>query len=140
MNFAIKDKSSGTFAAEYRPGEEYKFILRAPYSLRTNLSCGELVGNEFVKLSPTGLLLMSEGYAWNGASGPAIDTVDFIRGSGAHDATYQLFRDGMLSMDQRQAADKLLHTLVLEDGMWKIRANWVYLGVRIGGRYYTRPN
>jgi len=140
MNLIIEAPGDATFHAEYRPRMEYKFLMRAPYALQTNISCSKLVGNEFVTLSPTGLLMMAEGYAWNGASGPAIDTVDFVRGSGTHDALYQLIREGHIGMEHRKAADELLRTIALEDNMWKIRANWVYLGVRIGGRYYTRSN
>lgn len=136
----LQVSSDAAFQVQYRPRMEYKFLMRAPYAVQTDINCGHLAGNEFVRINPTGLLMMAEGYAWNGASGPAIDTVDFVRGSGAHDAVYQLIREGHLGMEHRKAADELLHRIVLEDNMWKIRANWVYLGVRIGGRYYTRSN
>lgn len=136
MHLIIGTKDD-TFVARYRPGEKYKFIMVNPYGFRTDLIPAMPIQTPFASLSRTGLLILEAGYAWNGASGPAIDTVDFVRGSGGHDALYQFLRDGLLDMSHRQAADDLLYRTVLEDGMIKARAAWVYAGVRLAGRLYT---
>lgn len=80
-----------------------------------------------------GKILICGGYAWDGASGPAIDTLNFMRGSLAHDVAYQALREGHLPPEFREPADRMLRRIVLEDGMWAIRAWWVYHAVRLGG-------
>jgi hypothetical protein len=40
---------------------------------------------------------------------------------------------GLLPLEYRESADQLLRTVCLQDGMWKVRAWWVYQAVRIGG-------
>lgn len=138
LQIPLDAPGDSSFHVIYRPGHEYKFILHAGYELRTNICPPRKVSTDFVSLSPTGLLVLAKDYAWNGASGPAIDTVDFIRGSGAHDALYQLLSQGLLPLNYRKAADQLLMQIVLEDKMWKLRASWVYAGVRIAGRLYLK--
>ena len=74
---------------------------------------------------------MKKGYAWDGPSGPTIDTRNFMRGSLVHDALYQLMREEHLDKETyRKPADQLLRDMCREDGMWSIRAWWVYLAVR----------
>ena len=75
------------------------------------------------------LLIVRKGYAWDGPSGPTVDTKNFMRGSLVHDALYQLMREGLLSRDLRDEADKLLRRICIEDGMSAVRAWIVYQGV-----------
>ncbi len=45
-----------------------------------------------------------------------------------------LFRHGHVDAHRyKDTADRLLQTICVEDGMFKIRAWWVYKGVKIGG-------
>lgn len=86
-----------------------------------------------------GVLHIDRGYAWDGPSGPAIHTANFMRGSLVHDALYQLMREGHLAASRyRDDADKELKLTCLEDGMSSLRAWWVYHGVRLGGGPSTR--
>lgn len=79
-------------------------------------------------------LIVKSGYAWDGPSGPTIDTKNFMRGSLVHDALYQLMRYGHLDKNvYRIHADRELQHICIEDGMCWIRAQFVYWGVRIGG-------
>ena len=78
-------------------------------------------------------LKILKGYCWDGPSGPAIDTKDFMRGSLVHDCLYQLIREGYIRSSYRKKADTLLRKICREDGMSLIRSIWVYLGVRIFG-------
>ena len=71
-------------------------------------------------------ILIYWGYAWDGASGPAIDTDTIMRGSLMHDALYQLIETKKLPSHYKRAADKLLYKICREDGMWWLRAQWVY--------------
>lgn len=79
-------------------------------------------------------LTVQAGYCWDGASGPAIDTANFMRGSLFHDVLYQAMREGQLDRKYRKKADQILRKICLEDGMSRIRAWWVYSAVRIGAR------
>ena len=94
---------------------------------------------EYLTLTTQGLLTIKKGFPWDGASGPGIDTVNFIRGSLVHDALYWLMREGGLPEKWRMAADKELRRICLEDGMWKVRAWWVYVGVRRFARKASLP-
>ena len=117
---------------KYREG--YKYQLATDYTVATGIIPPAVIITEYIHLYPDGSLFVKEGYAWDGPSGPTVDTLNFMRGSLAHDALYQLMREGQLDHDTcREAADRLLQRLCLEDGMWALRGWWVYQGVRIFG-------
>lgn len=119
--------------------EGYKYQLEEVYQHQTGIIPLQPGGNRFVGIDGAGRLTLAAGYAWDGASGPAIDTPTFMRGSLVHDALYQLMRLGVISKDTgRRPADMLLRQIVREDGMWVVRAWWVYHAVRIFGGHYLR--
>lgn len=118
----------------------YKYQLEEDFELLVDLRPYNLSTNRFVSLDDLGMLRIGAGYAWDGASGPAIDTLNFMRGSLVHDALYQLIRLGVLSYEDRAAADELLYHLVREDGMWLPRAAWVYSAVRLFGGAFMQAN
>lgn len=115
----------------YKKG--YKYQLAESYSQITNLYPGSLIHTEYIQLTLSGVLTIKEGYAWDGPSGPTIDTKNFMRGSLVHDALYQLIRLGYLPPHAKEDADNLLYSMCLEDGMSTIRASWVRLCVQVGG-------
>ena len=92
-----------------------------------------IVDNEYIKIA-SGDLCIKKGYAWDGPSGPTIDTKNFMRGSLVHDALYQLLRENELPPTCRKFADLLLKDICRKDGMSWIRAQWVYLGVKLMGK------
>jgi hypothetical protein len=114
----------------YRSG--YKYQLKKPVSLPTRvLPDEESVIDGFVKLGVDGTLEIGNGYAWDGPSGPTIDTKNFLRGSLVHDALYQLMREtGLDSATWRQTADEELVRLCDVDGMSRVRRWWVLMAVR----------
>lgn len=85
----------------------------------------------FIILSSSGLLTISKGYAWDGPSGPTIDTKTFMRGSLVHDALCQLMRMKLLPITLKDYADRSLQRICKEDGMCRFRAWYVYWGVRL---------
>jgi hypothetical protein len=88
-----------------------------------------------LKLTKTGMLTLKKNWQWNGASGPAIDTTNFMRGCAVHDALYYFIRAKLLPMSARKKADKALRRIIREDGMNWFRAKYVYHFVRVwGGR------
>ena len=120
---------------KYRSG--YKYQLAEEYTIETGI-IGGLAQTEFLLLSEDGLLTIKSGYAWDGPSGPTVDTSDFMRGSLVHDALYQLMRQGYLSLDAREDVDRLLQVICLEDGMSSFRAHYVFEGVSFFGEEFVK--
>ncbi len=128
---------------EYRKLPKYKYRLEAEYHHQTNINTNAYVhrmkGNIWlISLSPSGALACKEGYAWDGASGPTIDTKSTIRASLVHDALYQLISTGKLPKSARRAADRLLYNIMIEDGSSRFRASYYYRAVRMFGASHTR--
>lgn len=109
----------------------YKYQLASDYVVAVGIIL--TVNTKFLVLTGDGYLFIREGYAWDGPSGPTLDTKNFMRGSLVHDALYQLMRGGQIPESYREHADRLLQKMCVEDGMLPIRAWWVYKGVRFGG-------
>lgn len=76
----------------------------------------------FIDLSDNGYMTLKAGFAYDGPSGPTIDTPSSMRGAGFHDGTYRLIRLGLLPESCRAQADENLRRMCLEDGMNEIRA------------------
>ena len=116
----------------YRAG--YKYQLSEEYSTDIPIIPDDDIDTEYIDLSSAGRLIIKQGYAWDGPSGPTVDTLNFMRGSLVHDALYQLMRTGKLDKEiHRKPADRLLQQMCKEDGMSSIRAWGVYKGLRFGG-------
>lgn len=115
---------------KYKAG--YKYQLHEAYRVMTGIT-GYLISTGYLALDLDGMLHIQDGYAWDGPSGPTVDTPAFMRGSLVHDALYQLIRTGHIGIRHRKDADILLREICREDGMSAIRAWWVYQGVRFGG-------
>jgi len=112
----------------------YKYQLKEDYVTETRITPPTPIQTEYIALTSQGRISIKRGYAWDGPSGPTIDTLNFMRGSIVHDALYQLIREGHLEEGKyREPADRLLQKMCIEDGMSKLRAWWVYKGVRLGG-------
>ena len=88
---------------QYKAG--YKYQLVADYVISVSLPT--TAETMFLSLTE-GQLFIRAGYAWDGPSGPAIDTKNFMRGSLVHDAIYQLITDGHVPEHYRWYADRML--------------------------------
>jgi hypothetical protein len=119
---------------DYRSLKRYKYQLLGDYSIQLAIIPEKGVETPFVTLMKSGHLTIKKGYAWDGPSGPTFDTPSFMRGSLVHDVLYQLLRMGAFPSYEKEYADNLLREQCIEDGMPKIRAFWVYWGVRVFGR------
>lgn len=116
----------------YRNG--YKYQIATDYTVTIPITPENDIQTDFIALNTAGELVIKKGYAWDGPSGPTIDTPNFMRGSLVHDALYQLMREQHLNNhNYRDAADRLLRKLCREDGMNPIRAWFVYKGVSLFG-------
>jgi hypothetical protein len=118
----------------------YKYQLKATCCISIDIKPATPIHTQYINLDTEGKLTISQGYAWDGPSGPTIDTLTFMRGSLIHDALYQLMREGHLDHNvHRDAADRILQKICKEDGMWCLRAEWVYQGVRLFAEIAADP-
>lgn len=121
----------GGIRIEYQLGYKYRLRKQVSFTLPAifrEFDCSV----DMVKLQG-GVLTVAKGYAWDGASGPTVDTKDSMRGSLLHDALYQLIREGQLPRDFKQLADQLFYSMCRRDGMGVVRAwLWFRALVRFG--------
>ena len=111
------------------------------YTISIDIETEEDIEMSFIVLTSDGKLTIKNRYAWDGPSGPTIDTKSFMRGSLVHDALYQLMRERKLDyLEHREYADNLLKKICLEDGMSKFRAWYVHKAVCKFGEKNARPS
>ncbi len=122
---------------KYRSG--YKYQLAEDYYLYVNIFSEKDILTEFIDLDKEGFLWIRKGYAWDGPSGPTIDTRTFMRGAFVHDVLYQLIRQGFLKPEDRELADLELKRICLEDGMSRLRVWWVFKGLRWFASFAALP-
>lgn len=121
---------------KYRDG--YKYQLYEDETFQTGIF-GRNINTEYIELFANGVFVIRHGYAWDGASGPTIDTKNSMRGALFHDAGYQLMREGRLPLDYKTYFDEEFYRILRKDGMSFLRA-WVwYNAVRDFGKSSTLP-
>lgn len=117
---------------KYKQGG-YLYQLAEGYAqdISRYINPGKPICGEWSVISNHGLLIIKDGYAWDGGSSPFASipliggwtrTKATIRCSLVHDALYQLIRTGFLPHNYKAAADMLLHDIAIEDGMFAWRA------------------
>lgn len=120
-----------------------KYWLVDPYETQlVYVAPGVDIETDFIRLSASGRLLLRKGFAWNGASGPTWDDHTNMRGSGVHDALYELMAAGLLGPEWREPADMELRRIMVEDGMHPDRAEIWFNMVRTFGKKFactTKP-
>jgi hypothetical protein len=122
----------------YRELHGYKYQLMERYSFDVAIKEYE-IDTPYLSLGNDGILIIKKGYAWDGPSGPTIDTLNFMRGSLVHDALYQLMRMGKILYSYKDHADRLLQKICIDDGMSKVRAWGVYQAVKLFGGASAKP-
>ena len=114
---------------KYRKG--YKYQLAEDEELQTLFRPDEIIYTTRIILYPNGKLLIRDGYAWDGTSGPVIDRKTNMRGSCGHDALYQLMRMGLLDYHLWRMADRDFARWIWEDGAWAITAKIDLIGLKL---------
>ncbi len=105
---------------KYRAG--YKYQLAETVSIQTPIT-GVRIKEEFFDLQENGVLTAYSGYAWDGASGPTIDTDDSMGPSLVHDVFCQAQRARQLDYEKYHAiVDAFFGRMCRDCGMWKVRA------------------
>ena len=117
--------------AYIRYRSEYKHQLADDYKIKISILPAEDIVTEFIELDTSGELTLKNAYAWDGPSGPVIDTPENMRASLVHDALYQLMRNKELkARTHRKTADKLFRDICKKDGVSGWRANLYYKALR----------
>ena len=133
----------------YRTG--YKYQTAKICRIKVDIRPEKEIKTRYISLDLLGNLVIEEGYAWDGCSGPTKDTESNMRAGAVHDALYQLMRMGLLGQEWRKQADKELKRIFTIDGMRvaersgsimksvrkrtvKIRAYYFYKAVRGFGK------
>lgn len=97
--------------------------------------------NKYMKLTNNTITIKKD-YMWDGASGGARDTEDFMLGSCIHDSMYQAYKEAdwckLTKSTFRGYADRVLMDVIKRNGMNSIKAWFVYRAVRIAGGLWTK--
>ena len=125
----------GITQKKYRIVGEYRHDVRIPAD-----KLSQAIPEDFyLQLDKHGVLTVRNGYEYDGASGPTIDTPNSLRAALVHDALYELMRRQFLPLTWRLHADKLLFEICREDGMIRARAWAWYRMVRRFGEKFAAP-
>lgn len=122
---------------QYKAG--YKYQLFTSCRVATSIKPLADIEQPFITLKTTGTLIVKAGYAWDGPSGPVIDSKRKMRASLIHDALYQLRRQLRLSAGDMLLADALFRDICIQDGLAPWRARLYYFGLRKFGRRARDP-
>lgn len=125
---------------QWERGGSKKYRLTAPYHDVLHFGGPECISTDYCIFFTNGRLRIETGYEWDGPSGPAIDTDNFMDGSLVHDLLYQLLREERLKprWKYRMKADKEMRIQCKKDRMFILRRWWTWLGVRIGGYWSAK--
>ncbi len=123
---------------KYRSG--YKYQLADDYHLKTSIKPTGDIDQKFIALDKKGNLVVKNGYAWDGPSGPVFDSRTNLRASLVHDALYQLMRKKKLSRTKyKDKSDKLFQKICVQDGEAPATARFWYLGLKAFGKPASDP-
>lgn len=130
----------------YRKIEGFKYQLLSSFSTVVPLTLAprETVqspknGPAMITLDTEGILQISKGYLWDGASGPTWDDNTNMVPALVHDALYQLMRCKAIPLAHRRTVDRHFHFMLRNRGMNKFRAWKWYWGVRMFGKSSAKP-
>ena len=90
------------------------------------------------RIEEDGKLTIFQGYCYDGASGPAIDTASFMRAACVHDILYLAIELGILPDAARGEADLILRRIATIDDMPFVRRWYAYYAVRLFGGFFIK--
>ena len=99
---------------QYRSLRKWKYELLEGMECEVDIHPDVVAGNQYITLE-YGILFVLPRYAWDGPSGPTIDTPTNMRASLFHDALCQGMAEDLLDRMYREYADELLRIHMLED-------------------------
>ena len=116
---------------------KYKFKVEENFSIKLPYKIPDF--EHPYASSKDSILEIKKGYAWDGASGPIINTQDTLVASLVHDVLYQAMRLNLIksSKENRQIADKNFFEILKMNGVNSIRRKVWYFAVRLFGKKST---
>ena len=122
----------------YKKG--FKYQLSRPCVLASSVRPPESVITDFYEILTNGTLIGQTGYAYDGPSGPTIDSKSAMRPALGHDIVYQAMREGLLPWSYKKTIDDDFYRWLIEDGMWMWRARiWHKAVTKRGGKEPDNP-
>lgn len=116
----------------------YKFKVEKTLTVKLPFTFNNFT-HPYIKLI-NGNLTINIGYAWDGASGPVIDTKNTLIASLVHDALYQAMRLNLIpnNEDTRKLADKTFYNILKDHKVFVLRRSIWYFAVRVFGRFFYK--
>lgn len=117
---------------------KYKFKVEENFSIKLPYKIPDFE-HQYAS-SKDSILSVKRGYAWDGASGPIINTRDTLVGSLVHDVLYQAMRLNLIksNKENKKTADKIFFEILKMHGVNSIRRKVWYLAVRLFGKKSTK--
>ena len=119
----------------------YKYKMIRDRSIHTEIKGYRITTNYFT-LYEDGRLIIFAGYAWDGPSGPTLDTPAFMRSSCAHDVFFQILRESLIPDFDRllvfSTANQELKRISKIDGMLCPFYHIIKIAVDFMGKKYAR--
>ena len=117
---------------------KYKFKVEENFSIELPFKIPDFE-HQYASLKD-GILSVKRGYAWDGASGPIINTQDTLVASLVHDVLYQAMRLNLIksSEENKRIADKNFFEILKMHGVNSIRRKVWYFAVRLFGKKSTK--
>lgn len=116
---------------------KYKFKVEENFSIELPIKIADF--EHMYASSKNGILEIKKGYAWDGASGPIINTRDTLVASLVHDVLYQAMRLNLIKPNSanRKIADKNFFEILKMNGVNSVRRKVWYFAVRLFGKKST---
>lgn len=116
---------------------KYKFKVEENFSIELPIKIADF--EQPYATSKNGILEIKKGYAWDGASGPVINTQNTLIASLVHDVLYQAMRLNLIKPNKvnRKIADKNFFEILKMNGVNSVRRTVWYLAVRLFGKKST---
>ena len=111
----------------------FKLLVEEDFMIQTPITPSEKIDTWYCTLRPSGVLKVKKGFASDGASGPTIDTESTKQPCVEHDVFYKLLRKKLLGLSWRPVIDIFLRKRLIEEGMWKCRADAWLKGLQFAG-------
>jgi hypothetical protein len=134
--FLCEDPTHDTHFLYYTNGHKYQ--ARNAMVYWTGICPGCDIITDLIILKRNGWMFVDKYFAWDGPSGPAIDTRTNMKASHAHDALAALMRKGLLPMSMICASNDVLRRIMIRDGALPVRAN-MYKAVLDRTSYWANP-
>ena len=116
---------------------KYKFKVEENFSIELPFKIADFE-HEYAS-SKDSILSIKRGYAWDGASGPIINTRDTLVASLVHDVLYQAMRLNLIksNSENKKITDKIFFEILKMHGVNSIRRKVWYFAVKLFGKKST---